>query len=185
MIHHLAITPKDFAKSHQFYTEVMGSALVKIVKRQAMGGEKAGWTKHVFYDTGAGSYFVMWDLHLSDFTPDENWNPAISLGIGLPWWINHIAFEVKDLEELEAKKQHWLASGHKVSEVVHEFITSIYTKDPDGNMVEFTTNTRPLTDEDRDEAQRLLLDDTPAVDPDYPGVIYLPDGRVIEAASSA
>ena len=52
-------------------------------------------------------------------------------------------------------------------------------------MVEFTTNTRPLTDEDRDEAQRLLLDDTPAVDPDYPGVIYLPDGRVIEAASSA
>ena len=104
MIHHLAITPKDFAKSHQFYTEVMGFALVKIVKRQAMGGEKAGWTKHVFYDTGAGSYFVMWDLHLSDFTPDENWNPAISLGIGLPWWINHIAFEVKDLDELEAEK---------------------------------------------------------------------------------
>jgi catechol 2,3-dioxygenase-like lactoylglutathione lyase family enzyme len=183
MIHHLAITPKDFKKSHEFYTEVMGFTLVKIVKRQAMGGAKAGWTKHVFYDTGHGSYFVLWDLHLEGLA-DEDWKAPISTGLGLPWWINHIAFEVADLDELEAKKQHWLATGNKVSEVVHEFITSIYTKDPDGNMVEFTCNTRALDDDDLEEAHRLLIDDTPAVDPDYPGVIYLPDGRIIEAASS-
>jgi len=183
MIHHLAITPKNFAASHEFYTEVMGFKLVKIVKRQAMGGRKAGWTKHVFYDTGKGSYFVLWDLHLTDLN-DDDWNAAISTGLGLPWWINHVAFEVDSLDELEAKKQIWLAAGNKVSEVVHEFITSIYTKDPDGNMVEFTCNTRELTEEDRLEAERLLLDASPAVDPDYPGVIYLPDGRVIEAPSS-
>lgn len=183
MIHHLAITPKDFKKSHEFYTEVMGFSLVKIVKREAMGGTKAGWTKHVFYDTGKGSYFVLWDLHLNDLK-DEDWKAPISTGLGLPWWINHIAFEVADLDELEEKKQKWLATGNKVSEVVHEFITSIYTKDPDGNMVEFTCNTRPLTDADRDEAHRLLADDTPASLPDYPGVVYLPDGRVIEAPSS-
>ena len=183
MIHHLAITPKDFKTSHQFYTEVMGFTLAKIVKRQAMGGAKAGWTKHVFYDTGHGSYFVLWDLHLTDLA-DEDWKAPISTGLGLPWWVNHYAFEVADQGELEAKKQRWLAAGQKVSEVVHEFITSIYTKDPDGNMVEFTCNTRPLTQEDRDEANRLLADDSPAVDPDYPGTIYLPDGRVIEAPSS-
>ena len=184
MIHHLAIAPKNFDVSHKFYTEVMGFKLAKIVKRQAMGGSKAGWTKHVFYETGDDSYFVLWDLHLSDFDKPADWDPSISVGLGLPWWINHIAFEVKDLEELEEKKQHWLASGQKVSEVVHEFITSIYTKDPDGNRVEFTTNTRLLTEEDREEAFVLLADDTPAVDPDYPGTIYLPDGRVIEAPSS-
>jgi catechol 2,3-dioxygenase-like lactoylglutathione lyase family enzyme len=183
LIHHLAITPKDFKASHEFYTEVMGFTLVKIVKRQAMGGAKAGWTKHVFYDTGHGSYFVLWDLHLTGLA-DEDWKAPISTGLGLPWWINHIAFEVADLEELEEKKQRWLAAGNKVSEVVHEFITSIYTKDPDGNMVEFTCNTRALNDEDFEEAHRLLIDDSPAVDPDYPGVIYLPDGRVIEAPSS-
>jgi catechol 2,3-dioxygenase-like lactoylglutathione lyase family enzyme len=183
LIHHLAITPKDFKASHEFYTEVMGFTLVKIVKRQAMGGAKAGWTKHVFYDTGHGSYFVLWDLHLTGLA-DEDWKAPISTGLGLPWWINHIAFEVADLEELEEKKQRWLAAGNKVSEVVHEFITSIYTKDPDGNMVEFTCNTRALNDDDFEEAHRLLIDDSPAVDPDYPGVIYLPDGRVIEAPSS-
>jgi catechol 2,3-dioxygenase-like lactoylglutathione lyase family enzyme len=183
LIHHLAITPKDFKTSHEFYTEVMGFTLVKIVKRQAMGGAKAGWTKHVFYDTGHGSYFVLWDLHLTGLA-DEDWKAPISTGLGLPWWINHIAFEVADLDELEEKKQRWLAAGNKVSEVVHEFITSIYTKDPDGNMVEFTCNTRALNDDDFEEARRLLIDDSPAVDPDYPGVIYLPDGRVIGAPSS-
>jgi catechol 2,3-dioxygenase-like lactoylglutathione lyase family enzyme len=183
LIHHLAITPKNFKASHEFYTEVMGFTLVKIVKRQAMGGAKAGWTKHVFYDTGHGSYFVLWDLHLTDLA-DEDWKASISTGLGLPWWVNHVAFEVADLDELEAKKQRWLAAGNKVSEVVHEFITSIYTRDPDGNMVEFTCNTRALDEDDFEEAHRLLVDDTPAVDPDYPGVIYLPDGRVIEAPSS-
>jgi catechol 2,3-dioxygenase-like lactoylglutathione lyase family enzyme len=183
LIHHLAITPKNFKASHEFYTEVMGFTLVKIVKRQAMGGAKAGWTKHVFYDTGHGSYFVLWDLHLTGLA-DDDWKAPISTGLGLPWWVNHIAFEVADLDELEVKKQRWLAAGNKVSEVVHEFITSIYTKDPDGNMVEFTCNTRALDEEDFEEARRLLVDETPAVEPDYPGVIYLPDGRVIEAPSS-
>ncbi|MFE9924353.1 VOC family protein [Streptomyces sp. NPDC005774] len=186
MIHHLAITPKNFDVSHRFYTEVMGFELVKIVKRQAMGGSKAGWTKHVFYETakGSGSYFVLWDLHLNGVELPEDWDPSISVGLGLPWWINHIAFEVKDLTELEEKKQHWLSHGQKVSEVVHEFITSIYTRDPDGNMVEFTTNTRPLNDDDKAEALELLADDEPASMPDYPGVVYLPDGRIIEAPSS-
>jgi catechol 2,3-dioxygenase-like lactoylglutathione lyase family enzyme len=183
MIHHLAITPKNFPESHRFYTEVMGFTLVKIVKRQAMGGRKAGWTKHVFYDTGHGSYFVLWDLHLTGLA-DDDWKAPISTGLGLPWWINHFAFEVDSLEELEARKQHWLATGNKVSEVVHEFITSIYTRDPDGNMVEFTCNTHPLTEQDRIEAARLLLDDSPAEEPDYAGTIYLPDGRVIQAPSS-
>jgi len=181
MIHHLAITPKDFDASHTFYTEVMGFELVKIVKRQAMG--QAGWTKHVFYDAGDGSFFVLWDLHLEDLK-DEDWNASISTGLGLPWWINHIAFSVNDLEALEEKKQHWLSKGQKVSEVEHEFITSIYTRDPDGNLVEFTCNTRALDHTDIEEAYVLLADDDPATEPDYEGTVYLPDGRVIHAPST-
>lgn len=184
MIHHVAITPKNFETSHKFYTEVMGFRLVKIVKRQAMGGEKEGWTKHVFYDTGDGSMFILWDLHLTKFTPSDDWDPGISTGLGMPWWINHIAFGVDTLEELEERKQHLLAKGCKVSEVVHEFITSIYTADPDGNMVEFTCDTAELTDEDEKEAHALLVDNTPAVEPDYPGSLYLPDGRVITSDPS-
>jgi catechol-2,3-dioxygenase len=93
--------------------------------------------------------------------------------------VNHIAFGVKDLDELEERKRHWLAHGCKVSEVVHEFITSIYTRDPDGNVVEFTCRTAASTKEDKKDAQALLTDDIPAVDPDYAGTVYFPDGHVL------
>ena len=98
----------------------------------------AGWTKHVFYDTGDGGWLALWDLHLTDLN-DDDWRASISTGLGLPWWINHLAFGVADLDALEERKQHWLAAGLKVSEVDHDFIRSIYTRDPDGNLVEFTT----------------------------------------------
>ena len=77
MIHHVAITPADFGASKKFYTEVMGFPVVKAVKRQAMGGESAGWTKHVFFDTGHGSLLALWDLHLTDLEPGS-WRASIS-----------------------------------------------------------------------------------------------------------
>ena len=182
-IHHVAITPKDFDASHRFYTEAMGFPVVAAVKRQARGGAAVGWTKHVFYDTGDGGWLALWDLHLTDLN-DDDWRAPISTGLGLPWWINHLAFGVADLAALEERKQHWLSTGLKVSEVDHDFIRSIYTRDPDGNLVEFTTNTRSLDEADRIEALEILADDEPSMVADYPGTIYLPDGRIIEAPSS-
>jgi catechol 2,3-dioxygenase-like lactoylglutathione lyase family enzyme len=180
MIHHYAITPKDFKASHEFYTEAMGFPLVAAVKRQAIGGESVGWTKHVFYDCGDGSLLAIWDLHLNDLK-DDDWKSGISTGLGLPWWINHIAFSVDSLDELEEKKERLLKHGCTVSLVEHEFITSIYTKDPDGTMVEFTTYTRDLTPEDAAEAEQILADDSPSTIPTYTGTLYFPDGRVVVA----
>ena len=59
MFHHVAVASKDVKKSHKFYTEAMGFKLKKIVKRQSPEG---GWTKHIFYDTGDGGLFAIWDL---------------------------------------------------------------------------------------------------------------------------
>jgi catechol 2,3-dioxygenase-like lactoylglutathione lyase family enzyme len=184
MIHHVAITPGDFNTSKKFYTEVMGFPVVAAVKRQAMGGPDAGWTKHVFFDTGDGSLLALWDLHMPAI-PAGSFKPGISEGLGLPWWVNHLAFSVDSLEALEDRKQHWLKNGMKVSEVDHDFIKSIYTRDPDGNLVEFTVDTRALDESDRIEAEEICADDTPATIPDYSGTIFLPDGRVIHAASSS
>lgn len=176
MIHHIAIAPKNFKVSHRFYTEVMGFPLVKVVKRQALGGEAAGWTKHVFYDTGGGSLFALWDLHLTELEGVE-WKSSWSSGLGLPTWINHIAFQVDTPELLEEKKQRWLSHGLRVSQVKHEFITSIYTLDPDKNLVEFTLPTLDLTPGDIAEAQRLVDDNTPATIPEYPSEMFEPAPR--------
>lgn len=173
MIHHLAIAAKNFKASHKFYTEAMGFKLVKVVKRQALGGASAGWTKHVFYDTGHGGLFALWDLHLAALEGKE-WQGCWSSGLGLPTWINHVAFLVDSPEELLEKRQRWLDHGLRVSQVGHEFIESIYTLDPDKNLVEFTVVTAALTEEDRLEAERLIADDTPATIPEYPSTMHEP-----------
>lgn len=165
MIHHLAVATKNIVKAHHFYTEVMGFSLVKAVKRQAPGG---GWTKHVFYDMGDGSLFALWDLHgMANDIPPESWKAGLSTGLGLPGWINHIAFEVEDEVDLQRRRQRWLDNGYHVTDVDHDFIRSSYTFDPDGTMVEWTYRTRSLDQSDLDEAIEIMRDDTPATDPDY------------------
>ena len=171
MIHHLAIAVKNFDASHHFYTEVMGFKLVAAVKKQALGG---GWTKHVFYDMGGGKLFALWDLRGIEgvqIQPDE-WRSSISAGLGLPNWINHFAFECANEEELMECRQRWLDHGYSVSLVDHDFIRSIYTFDPDGNLVEWTYETRALSTQDREEAERILADDSPATEPEYQGEFF-------------
>jgi catechol 2,3-dioxygenase-like lactoylglutathione lyase family enzyme len=169
--HHVAIAVKDADKAHTFYTGAMGFTLVKIVKRKTPEG---GWTKHIFYDTGDGGLFAIWDLRglAGEVLEDEDWRGGLSTGAGLPYWINHIAFDCKDIGGLEHAKQRWLDKGYHVTEVKHEFIHSIYTRDPDGTLVEFTYDTQPLNEDDVDEANELLVDNTPATEPDYEGVVH-------------
>lgn len=169
MFHHVAVAAKDVKKSHEFYTEAMGFTLKKVVKRQTPQG---GWTKHIFYDTGDGQYFAIWDLKgIEGVVVDaDQWQGGMSNG--LPYWINHIAFDCRDVGTLERYKQRWLDTGYNVVEVKHEFIHSIYTRDPDGTLVEFTFDTQPLTEEDEAEALELLADDSPAQVPEYDGVQY-------------
>jgi catechol 2,3-dioxygenase-like lactoylglutathione lyase family enzyme len=168
MIHHIALATKDIRISHHFYTNAMGFRLVKVVKRKAPGG---GWTKHVFYDMGDGSLFALWDLRglEGNVLDPASWRAALSSGLGLPSWVNHIAFEAQGEEDFERHRKLWLNHGYHVSEVDHEFIRSIYTLDPDGTMVEWTYRLRPLAAADWSEAAELLADDSPATIADYEG----------------
>jgi catechol 2,3-dioxygenase-like lactoylglutathione lyase family enzyme len=170
MYHHVAIAVKDAAKAHEFYTGAMGFTMVKVVKRQTPEG---GWTKHIFYDTGHGELFAIWDLRgIEGVVIDADWKGGLSTGAGLPWWVNHVAFGVASMEDLQRHKQRWLDTGHNVSQVDHEFIVSIYTKDPDGTLVEFTYQTRALTSDDIEEGEALLADDSPATEPEYEGEFF-------------
>lgn len=105
----------------------MGFTLKKVVERQTPEG---GWTKHIFYDTGDGQYFVIWDLRGIEgvVIEPEQWKGGI--GNGLPYWINHIAFDCQNIGGLEDCNQRWLDHGYNVVEVKHEFIHAIYTRDP-------------------------------------------------------
>jgi catechol 2,3-dioxygenase-like lactoylglutathione lyase family enzyme len=168
--HHVAIVTRDLEASHRFYTEAMGFELAQV---DVIPFLEDGWARHLFYDTGNGEMLALWDLHsptIGDF------DPAISTGLGLPNFVNHIAFTASDLDDLEVRKDRLVAHGLDVARIDHGWCTSIYANDPSGNMVEFCTTTAVLGDDARREAQRLVLETAPAINRAAPQVEFF-EGR--------
>jgi catechol 2,3-dioxygenase-like lactoylglutathione lyase family enzyme len=156
--HHVAIAARDIQETHRFYSDVMGFELIKAVVAPT---PKGGWAKHVFYDTGGDGLIAFWDIH--DRTM-EGFDPAISTGLGLDTFINHIAFAASDLDDIGARRQRMLDHGHDVMEIDHAYCVSIYTMDPNGIMVEFCTDTKPYTEDDKAYARSVLTDAEPALE---------------------
>lgn len=166
--HHVALATRDTAATHRFYTEVMGFELVK-VNVTPTPGEHGGWSKHFFYDTtGAGvasgdhGMIAFWEIHDSEI--GDQFPVDVNAAAGLPWWVNHIAFDAPTYAELERHRDRWRAHGHTVVEIDHDFCRSIYLRDPSNNMVEFCFTVRDFTAEERADAERLVLDPQPEFD---------------------
>jgi hypothetical protein len=105
---------------------------------------------------------AFWDLHdeaIGDF------NPAISTGLGLPEWVNHLAFDAPDLESLERCRRRWQENGITVVELDHGWCRSIYATDPNGILVEFCCTTALFTTTDAADAGRLLESEDPVLEP--------------------
>jgi catechol 2,3-dioxygenase-like lactoylglutathione lyase family enzyme len=164
--HHVAIATQDLDATHRFYSESMGFQLVNVDVIPYLQG---GWARHLFYDTGNGEMLAIWDLH-HETTAD--FNPAISTGLGLPNFVNHIAFGALDLDDLDDRKSRWLAHGHDVVRIDHGWCTSIYTDDPNGIMVEFCTTTRVFTPDDHRVALETALAAEPAINRAEPPIEF-------------
>ncbi len=149
--HHLAVATRDAVANDVFYERVMDFRLVKVEAGKTPDG---GWAKHLFYDTGGNGLIAFWELH--DETIGDDYPTALSEGVGLPVWVNHIAFAAADLAEIESRKQRWLANGYSVLEIDHHWCTSIYTTDPNGTLVELCTSTRAFDAADREHAREML-----------------------------
>lgn len=171
MFHHVALATRDTAATHDFYTRVMGFDLVKVVTSASPEG---GWSKHFFYGVREGGrtrsgMIAFWELH-DDAIP--TFEVDLNKAAGLPWWVNHLAFDAPTLEFLHERREHWRACGYPVLEIDHEFCISIYVHDPNHNMVEFCHSVRDFTEDELAHAQELLADPTPALEKDDPKVTF-------------
>ena len=153
--HHLALACRDINKIHHFYEGVMGFELVKVEIGPMPEG---GWAKHFFYRIGDNSTFIaFWELH--EVPGLDKVETNLSKAAGVPDQINHISFDVKNMDELSQRKQRWLDEGLDVIEVDHNWCYSVYTKDPNDNLVEFCLTTGRLEDADRKRALAALSAD--------------------------
>jgi catechol 2,3-dioxygenase-like lactoylglutathione lyase family enzyme len=157
--HHLAVSTRDAVANDVFYDRVMGFKLVKV----EIGPSPDGWAKHLFYETGGNGMIAFWELH--DRKIGDSYPTALSEGVGLPIWVNHVAFHAGDMKEIESRKQRWLDNGYDVMEIDHDWCWSIYTTDPNGTLVEWCWSTREFTDQDRREALELLRAKQPKLVP--------------------
>jgi catechol 2,3-dioxygenase-like lactoylglutathione lyase family enzyme len=157
-VHHLAFVVKDIEATHRFYTEAMGFTLAKV----EVVPREGGFARHVFYSTGPerDQLVAFWDL--SNVPREGELKTDISVDMGYEPGTNHLAYSAEDLDDLKRKRERWLGLGHDVLEIDHGWVHSIYTRDPDGTVVEFAVLTREFTEEDAEEALALLQAEKPA-----------------------
>jgi catechol 2,3-dioxygenase-like lactoylglutathione lyase family enzyme len=155
--HHLALYAADMPAVHRFYEEVMGFELVKVEIAPVREG---GWGKHFFYRINGSDqdFIAFWSLH--EVPGEEDFEADLNRAAGLPVGTNHFSFTVHAREELDAWRERWNAHGLDVLEIDHNWCHSVYTRDPNGNMIEFCLTTGSFNAEDREHALRALTLET-------------------------
>jgi len=142
---HVGLSTLDLDATRAFYEDVLG---FKAVRCDILEFEEGGRIRHVFFDTGGGQLIAFMEPRGVPGIPLE-YDAGINRGLGVPDAFYHFAFEVDSLEALEAKRSALIAKGIKVTPVVdHEWMKSIYFKDPNGLMLEYAWQCRELGPDD-------------------------------------
>ncbi len=133
-IHHVAYRCKDAKETVDFYKRVMNMDLVlAIAEDEVPSTKEPDPYMHIFLDAGMGNVLAFFELPNS---PEMGRDPQT------PAWVQHIAFEVEDLDALEKAKAHIEAEGLDVlGPVNHGIFKSIYFFDPNGHRLELAANT--------------------------------------------
>lgn len=130
-LHHYAYRAKDAEETRHFYEDILGLPLYHIIQSDHVPstGEYCPYT-HFFFRLQDGSFIAFFDLG-----DDEAALPSPNT----PLWVNHIAFRVNTVADLEVMKARLEAEGIKVLGVTdHHIFKSIYFFDPNGVRLELT-----------------------------------------------
>jgi len=151
-LHHVAYATRDSEATYEFYAQKLGMPLIRTENHR----QGDGFFRHFFFDMGGGECMAFFEVNGVGEKPE--YSTKISLGNGLPVWVNHIAFRLDTLEELEAMTKR-LQNGNveNLWEIDHGWARSLYTLDPNGIMVEFCVTTDPEHfSQSEEEALRLM-----------------------------
>ena len=142
-IHHVAYRCRDAKETVTFYQDMLGMDFVlAIAEDEVPSTREPDPYMHVFLDAGMGNVLAFFELPNS---PDMGKDPHT------PEWVQHIAFELEDMQSLKDTQARLEAAGLEVvGPVNHGIFQSIYFFDPNGHRLELAVNT--CTDE---EMQRL------------------------------
>jgi len=161
-INHLALVCKDMAKTVDFYTNILGMALVKTLELPNGGGQ------HFFFDAGNGDTIAFFWFPKAPEAQPGIVQAKRGGGISAHGSMNHVAINV-DLEDLRVYRDRLIAMGVDVTDIKNHgdtthsmgedtdpttFVRSIYFHDPDGIRLELAAWTREFGPQDTTNAPR-------------------------------
>ena len=129
-LHHNAYRCRDSEETRAFYEDFLGLPLAKTLE---IGTTKTGrktQALHTFYRLGDGSYLAFFEVpgQAFEFRPQHDYDL-------------HIALEVSPAVLQQMLDKGKAAGIETRGPADHEFIRSIYFRDPNGYVVELTTKT--------------------------------------------
>lgn len=132
-IHHVAYRCKDAGETVAFYREVLDMDLVlAIAENEVPSTGEPDPYMHIFMDAGQGNVLAFFEIPNS---------PPMGRDENTPAWVQHIAFEVDDMDALLAAKDKIEAAGVDViGPTDHHIFKSIYFFDPNGHRLELVAN---------------------------------------------
>ncbi len=134
-LHHNAYRCRDSEETRQFYEDFLGLRLAGSLEIDETKTGRKTSVLHTFYEMDDGSYLAFFEDPEApfDFKPQRDYDL-------------HIALEV-DASVLEPMLEKGRAAGIESRGIAdHEFIHSIYFRDPNGYVIELTAR---LPDHDR------------------------------------
>ena len=152
-IHHVAYRCKDAKETVEWYEKVLGMTYTSAFSEDHVPSTGAyDPYMHVFLDCGGGNVLAFFEL------PQQ---PEMGRDANTPEWVQHIAFEVRDMDALLAAKAHIEGLGIDVlGPTFHGIFRSIYFFDPNGHRVELACNIgKPEHYEEFKRVAPLMLDE--------------------------
>lgn len=133
-IHHAAYRCRDAQETVAFYKQALDMDLLLAISEDRVPSTKEPDPyMHIFLDAGRGNVLAFFELPNS---------PAMGRDEATPAWVQHIAFQVADLDTLAQAKTRLEAMGlDVVGPTNHAIFQSIYFHDPNGHRIELAANT--------------------------------------------
>ena len=152
-IHHVAYRCRDAKETVNWYRDNLGMDFVlAIAEDQVPSTHAPDPYMHVFMDAGNGNVLAFFEL------PNA---PEMGRDANTPDWVQHIAFKVGSVAELESTKARLEAAGIPVVGITdHTIFKSIYFFDPNGHRLELAADTAtPEMSRKLDEVKWAMLDE--------------------------
>jgi catechol 2,3-dioxygenase-like lactoylglutathione lyase family enzyme len=133
-IHHVAYRCKDAKETTEWYKDMLNMDLVLAIAENEVPSTKAPDPyMHIFLDAGMGNVLAFFELPNS---------PEMGRDEHTPTWVQHIALQVGDVDELVQAKALLEEKGVDVlGPINHGVFKSIYFFDPSGHRLELASNT--------------------------------------------